>query len=52
MTTIKLCVSTLYKEITGPLKLTVFSYDDMDDFDPDTKEYRGNSKTTILIYNN
>lgn len=43
MTTIKLVTGWTFNKITSPIKVSVFTYDDMDDFDPDTKLYRGNS---------
>lgn len=48
-TSIKLCASTFINEIIGPMELTVFTYNDDNDFDPQTKEYRGNSSYTIKI---
>ena len=47
---IKLYMSTKTNKITSPIKLTVFTYDDDEDFDEDN-HYRGNSKYTITIYN-
>ena len=49
-TSIKLCASVFIDKITSPMKLTVFTYNDSDDFDPDTGLYRGNSYHTIYIY--
>lgn len=49
-TSIKLCASVYIDQITSPIKLTVFSYKDLDDFDPITKQYRGNSYYTIYIH--
>lgn len=47
---IKLYMCQQSKEITSPLKLTVFTYDSEDDFD-ENHHYRGNSQYTITIYN-
>lgn len=38
-----------HNTITSPIKLTVFTYKSDDDFDPETKQYRGKSAYTILI---
>ena len=45
---IKLYAAEFTEQITSPITLTVFTYDDMDDFDEDGI-YRGNSKYTITI---
>ncbi len=50
MTSIKLCASSYIDKIHSPMKLTVFTYDGDDDFDPVTKMYRGKSYHTIYIY--
>lgn len=49
-TSIKLCAGTNIESIHSPMKLTVFSYDGNEDFDPETGKYRGNSYHTINIY--
>jgi len=48
ITSIKLTAGSKYNDIKSRITLTVFTYDD-DDFDEETKEYRGNSKYSILI---
>lgn len=48
-TSIKLCASTFINEIIEPMELTVFTYNDSNDFDPETGLYRGNSSYTIKI---
>ena len=50
-TSIKLFARADAYKITKPVKLTVFTYDDDDDFDKDG-HYRGRSKYTINIINN
>ena len=49
-TSIKLYAGGYTYKITSPITLTVFTYDDMDDFDENGK-YRGNSYHTVTIYN-
>ena len=48
ITSIKLTAGSKFKEIKSKITLTVFTYD-QDDFDPDTNEYRGNSKYSVVI---
>ena len=48
-TSIKLCASTFINDIIRSMELTVFTYNDYNDFDPETGEYRGNSSYTIKI---
>lgn len=50
ITSIKLTSSIKFNEVQSPIELTTFTYNDSEDFDPITKEYRGNSKYTIYIY--
>lgn len=50
MTSIKLTGSTNIYTIHSPMKLTVFTYNGPEDFDPKTGNYRGNSYHTINIY--
>ena len=45
---IKLYAGGKTDKITSPITLTVFTYDDMDDFDEEG-HYRGNSSYTVLI---
>ena len=50
MTSIKLMATDLTKkEIASPIAVTVFTYNDDEDFDPYTLKYRGKSKSTLLI---
>lgn len=49
LTSIKLFADRGITNITSDIVLTVFTYDTEDDFDPETKEYRGNSKASITI---
>ncbi|MDD2391596.1 MAG: hypothetical protein PHU94_01495 [Bacilli bacterium] len=49
MTTIKLTTGGYFNDIVSPIKLSVFSYDGNDDFDPETNLYRGNSIFTTTI---
>lgn len=49
-TSIKLCASTYIDTIHSPMKLTVFTYNGAEDFDPETGMYRGNSFHTINIH--
>ena len=49
MTSIKLFANGDISNISSDIKLTVFTYDTEDDFDPETKEYRGNSKSTLTL---
>ena len=48
-TSIKLTGGVDVDKISSPIKLTVFTYDSSDDFEPTTKEYRGNSKYSVDI---
>ena len=48
-TSIKLTANEGHININSKVVLTVFTYDGMDDFDPSTNEYRGNSKYSIEI---
>ena len=48
LTSIKLTAGSKYNDIKSKITLTVFTYDD-DDFDEETKEYRGNSKYSVVI---
>ncbi len=50
MDAIKLTAGENYDEITGPISLTVFSYDDLEDFDENGK-YQGKSLYQVKIYN-
>ena len=50
MDSIKLTAGENYTEITGPITLTVFSYDTSDDFD-ENNNYRGKSLYKVEIYN-
>lgn len=47
-TTIKLTTSTKIAEVTSDIELTVFTYNDMDDFD-ESGNYRGVSSHTTII---
>ena len=49
LTSIKLYGNGLVKDINSNIDITVFTYDTEDDFDPKTKEYRGNSKATLTL---
>jgi hypothetical protein len=49
MTSIKLTGNTKTDQIDGSLLLKVFTTDDLEDFDPDTGYYRGQSFYTIQI---
>ena len=49
LTSIKLFANGDISNISSNINLTVFTYDTEDDFDPDTKEYRGNSKATLVL---
>ncbi len=51
ISSIKLTANKEIDKIEYPITLTVFSYDDLDDFDEVTNKYRGNSFYTINIYN-
>lgn len=48
-TSIKIYANDKVNEIISPIKVTVFLYDDEDDFDPITGLYRGNSFKEIYI---
>lgn len=48
LTSIKLTAGSKYNDIKSKITLTVFTYDE-DDFDPETNEYRGNSKYSVVI---
>ena len=50
ITSIKLTAGSKFNDIASRIYLTVFTYDE-DDFNPETNEYRGNSKYTIMISN-
>lgn len=50
MTSLKLTSGSKFEEINSPIKVSVFTYDDEDDFD-DEGNYRGKSISTINIYN-
>ncbi len=50
MTSIKLTGNTKTDQIDGSVQLKAFTYDDSDDFDPQTGIYRGNSFYTIQIH--
>lgn len=49
LTSIKLFSSNYIDMVNSPIKLTVFTYNDNDDFDSNTGLYRGNSKYEITI---
>lgn len=49
LTSIKLFANGDISNINSNINLTVFTYDTEDDFDPITKEYRGNSKATLVL---
>jgi len=49
ITSIKLTGAVKTSEIVGPITLTVFTYNDSEDFDPITQLYRGKSSYSILI---
>lgn len=49
LTSIKLYGNSLIESITSNIIITAFTYDTEDDFDPVTKEYRGNSKATLVL---
>lgn len=51
MTSIKLFPQSGTHEINSKIALTAFTYDSEDDFDPETNEYRGKSKSTVFICN-
>lgn len=46
---IKIYANDKINNITSPIKLTVFAYDDDNDFDPKTGNYRGKSYKEIII---
>ena len=48
MSSIKLMATSNTKEIDGDIKLTVFTYDTMEDFDANNN-YRGSSSFTTSI---
>lgn len=49
MTSMKLTAGSKYKEIDGEITVSVFTYDGDDDFDESGK-YRGNSVSTVKVY--
>ena len=51
MDAIKLTAGENYEQIKGPITLTVFSYDDENDFD-ESNNYRGKSLYQVTIYDN
>ncbi|MBQ6841394.1 MAG: hypothetical protein IJO63_04705 [Bacilli bacterium] len=51
LTSMKLTAGSLYEQIDGEITVTVFTYDSEDDFDESGK-YRGNSLSTVKVYNN
>ena len=50
MTSIKLYGNGGLVDINSDIVITVFTYDTEDDFNPETKEYRGNSKATLTLF--
>lgn len=50
LTSMKLTAGSEFEKIVSPIKVTVFTYDGKDDFNPEGY-YRGNSISTINIYN-
>lgn len=48
-TSVKIVGDKETKNIISPIELTVFTFDDQEDFDPITGKYRGNSHYTVLI---
>lgn len=49
-TSIKLTGGVSAEDVESPIELSVFTYKDMSDFDPDTGKYRGNSIYTINVF--
>lgn len=49
ITSIKLYGNGVVGDINSNIVITAFTYDTEDDFDPETKEYRGNSKATLTL---
>ena len=52
LTTVKIVGDIYTKNIISPLELTAFTYNGLDDFDPATGKYRGNSTYSIIINKN
>ena len=50
MTSLKLTAGSKWEEIDGEITVTVFTYNDEEDFDENGK-YRGNSMSTVKVYN-
>ena len=46
---VKLFAHVKSDNVTSPIKLTVFAYNNENDFDPETGEYRGKSYHEIYI---
>lgn len=49
ITSIKLFGNSAVTDINSDVVITAFTYDTEDDFDEETKEYRGNSKASITL---
>lgn len=49
ITSIKLYGNGVVGDINSNIVITAFTYDTEDDFDSETKEYRGNSKATLTL---
>jgi len=50
MTSLKLTAGSKYSEINGPILVSVFTYDGLDDFD-EKGMYRGRSVSSVKVYN-
>lgn len=50
LTTLKLTAGSKFDQIESPITISVYTYDDLEDFD-NAGKYRGNSLSTIKVYN-